>query len=162
MFKKGICILRCEKNHIHGIVRFKELPNKSTEVDIYVKNISEGKHGIHIHRLGNELDLPHSLCDHFNPENTIHGDVNELTSHAGDLGNVLVKYDPSSKKYIGRKVVIANKIKLSGEHSVYGRSVIVHSNEDDLGRGNFKDSLTTGHSGSRILYGIIGVDDNCE
>jgi Cu-Zn family superoxide dismutase len=45
---------------------------------------------------------------------------------------------------------------------VYGRSVIVHSNEDDLGRGNFKDSLTTGHSGSRILYGIIGVDDNCE
>lgn len=160
--KKGICVLKCDKNHIHGVVKFKELSNKKVEVDIYVENIPKGKHGIHIHRLGNEINSPHSLCDHFNPENYPHGDVNELISHVGDLGNIIVQYIPSSQKYIGRKILISNKIKLRGENSVYGRSVIVHSNEDDLGRGDHPQSKTTGNSGSRILYGIIGVDDDCE
>ena len=39
---------------------------------------------------------------------------------------------------------------------LYGRAVIVHADEDDLGKGDEEDSLTTGHSGKRIGCAIIG------
>jgi Cu-Zn family superoxide dismutase len=39
---------------------------------------------------------------------------------------------------------------------LYGRSVIVHADEDDYGRGPHEDSKTTGHSGARIACGVIG------
>jgi Cu-Zn family superoxide dismutase len=41
--------------------------------------------------------------------------------------------------------------------------MIVHADEDDLGEGGYPDSLTNGHSGKRVLWGIIGVaDDVCD
>lgn len=48
-------------------------------------------------------------------------------------------------------------ISLRGAHSIVGRSVIVHAGEDDLGRGGFEDSKTTGHAGARISCGVIGL-----
>jgi hypothetical protein len=39
---------------------------------------------------------------------------------------------------------------------LYGRSIIVHEEPDDLGKGPFEDSHTTGHSGKRIACAIIG------
>lgn len=38
-----------------------------------------------------------------------------------------------------------------------GRSVVVHSGTDDLGRGNHPDSKTTGNSGTRLACGVIGL-----
>jgi len=43
-----------------------------------------------------------------------------------------------------------NKISLYGKNSILGRSVVIHADKDDLGKGNYKDSLTTGHSGKRL------------
>ncbi len=40
-----------------------------------------------------------------------------------------------------------------------GRAIVVHADEDDLGRGGFEDSKTTGHAGSRISCGVIGLAD---
>jgi Cu-Zn family superoxide dismutase len=37
-----------------------------------------------------------------------------------------------------------------------GRALIVHEDEDDLGKGDFPDSKTTGHSGKRIGCAIFG------
>lgn len=37
-----------------------------------------------------------------------------------------------------------------------GRSVVVHADPDDLGRGGFNDSKTTGHAGARLSCGVIG------
>ena len=48
-------------------------------------------------------------------------------------------------------------VKLSGRYSVIGRSLIVHQDKDDLGKGGHNDSLTTGHAGKRIACGIIGI-----
>ena len=39
---------------------------------------------------------------------------------------------------------------------LFGRSVIIHADEDDYGLGGFEDSLTTGHSGKRIACAVIG------
>jgi Cu-Zn family superoxide dismutase len=41
-------------------------------------------------------------------------------------------------------------------HDLYGRSLIVHADKDDLGRGAHEDSGTTGHSGARIACAIFG------
>ena len=42
---------------------------------------------------------------------------------------------------------------------VLGRMLIVHEDEDDLGKGGFDDSSTTGHAGRRIACAIIGIID---
>jgi Cu-Zn family superoxide dismutase len=39
---------------------------------------------------------------------------------------------------------------------LWGRSLIIHADEDDLGLGSHEDSKTTGHSGARIACAIIG------
>lgn len=36
----------------------------------------------------------------------------------------------------------------------------VHADEDDLGRGGFPDSKTTGHAGGRLSCGVIGIAKN--
>ena len=48
-------------------------------------------------------------------------------------------------------------IKLIGPHSIIGRSIVIKSNEDDLGRGGHEYSLSTGNSGQRISGGVVGI-----
>ena len=42
-----------------------------------------------------------------------------------------------------------------------GRTLIVHADEDDLGKGTEEDSLTTGHAGKRIACALIGRAKDC-
>lgn len=49
-----------------------------------------------------------------------------------------------------------SQVSLTGENSVIGRAIVVHAGEDDLGKGGFDDSLTTGHAGARSACGTIG------
>ena len=48
-------------------------------------------------------------------------------------------------------------VKLIGPHSIIGRSIVLKSNEDDLGRGGHEYSLSTGNSGQRIAGGVVGI-----
>jgi superoxide dismutase, Cu-Zn family len=79
------------------------------------------------------------------------GGRNDTNSHAGDFGNITSNDKNESKFHFTTK-----KITLFGKYSIIGRSVIIHEDEDDLGLGNHYDSLTTGHSGSRIDCAVIG------
>ena len=52
---------------------------------------------------------------------------------------------------------IDKQVSLYGEYSIVGRSVVVHAQEDDLGRTDHPDSKTTGNSGARVACGVIGL-----
>lgn len=81
-----------------------------------------------------------------------HGAPEDEERHVGDLGNIEAGSDGVARISITDKVIA-----LSGDFNVLGRAVVVHSGEDDLGKGGQSDSLTTGHAGSRVACGVIGV-----
>ena len=129
-----------------------ETPKTEVVVNGNIKHLKKGKHGFHIHEKGNLTKTDCSKCEgHWNPTNKQHGGRDNKNSHAGDFGNITANEHNESKFYF-----TTNKITLFGKYSIIGRSVIIHEDEDDLGLGDFPDSLTTGHSGVRIDCAVIG------
>ena len=108
-----------------------------------------GKHGFHIHTAG---DLRGEGClgacahYHAGPAGIRHGGPpgSEGERHTGDLGNIAS---------LGPHVYTLKDVSPS---DMWGRSLIVHEDEDDLGKGDYPDSGTTGHSGKRIGCAIFG------
>jgi Cu-Zn family superoxide dismutase len=151
---EAVCVF--QESKIKGYVLFNEdKVKKQTKITIHLKNVPLGKHGFHIHSSGDLREGCKSLCAHFNPYNKTHGGPNDKIRHVGDLGNI----EPNSKGIV-KKVMYDKLIKLSGKNSIIGRSVVIHSGEDDLGRGGNEESLITGNAGSRIACGIIGYSKN--
>ena len=107
-----------------------------------------GEHGFHIHKAGDlRGEGCKRACDHYHkgePQN--HGGPPGFPGqrHTGDLGNI----SQGEKSYYLKGVSVEDLL---------GRSVIVHADKDDYGKGNKDDSLTTGHSGKRIACAIIGL-----
>lgn len=155
--KKAICILRNKNGIPEGFVNFQEeYYGGPVKIHIYAENLSPGGHGAHIHKSGNSSDGSKSLCAHYNPTNKNHGGRNDPEAHIGDCGNIY-----ANEKGVAEDIFLGEFIRLRGDFSVIGRSFIIHEDEDDLGTGNYEDSKTTGHSGTRILWGIIGIDESC-
>lgn len=139
-----------------GYVAFRQdNSNAPVRVSGHLSKLSPGKHGIHIHQYGNLLSSDCMHCGgHFNPNNTDHGSRTSPHSHAGDFGNITADEDKQCRFHF-----TTNKISLySGKLCVIGRSLVIHEDEDDLGKGGHDDSLTTGHAGKRIDCAVIGLD----
>ena len=118
----------------------------------YFSKLPKGKHGFHIHK-GGDLrgDGCSGLCEHYDIGHNNHGGCpnSKGERHTGDLGNIEIK---EGLQYIRKKYYINNV----SVKDLWGRSIIVHKDKDDLGKGSFNDSLITGHSGARIGCAIFG------
>ncbi len=144
---KAIAVLQpTEGNDVHGIVTFtKEATGFRIVAD--VEGLSPGKHGFHIHELG-DISAPDasSAGGHFNPERKKHGAPDDFERHVGDLGNLVA--DENGKAHYERVDV---HLTFVGSHNILGRAVIVHANEDDF------TTQPTGNAGPRVACGVIGI-----
>ena len=144
---QGVAVFsgRSVKGEVIFTQRGKDVTIKATFTEL-----PAGKHGFHIHKAGDLRGEGCKLaCDHFHdgpPCN--HGGAPGKDSqerHTGDLGNISMRAAPYTYTLKGLKV-----------EDLWGRSIIVHADKDDLGLGEEEDSLTTGHSGKRIACAVIG------
>tara|TARA_B100000963_G_C22617303_1_gene668012 strand:+ start:418 stop:900 length:483 start_codon:yes stop_codon:yes gene_type:complete len=154
--KKAVCVItnffNGTKKNIYGVIYLNEINKKKIHITGYIKGLTPGYHGFHIHRTGDLSNGCKSLCEHYNPFNKMHGGPLDKERHVGDLGNIL-----ANNEGIANINIIDNLVKIRGKYSVIGRSLIVHEDYDDLGRGGYSDSKITGHAGKRIACGVIGI-----
>ncbi|XP_054290827.1 superoxide dismutase [Cu-Zn]-like isoform X2 [Macrosteles quadrilineatus] len=127
-------------------------PNGPVFISGNITGLSPGKHGFHIHSLGDLREGCKSTGSHYNPFQTNHGGPVDPFRHVGDLGNIEAGEDGVVTLQMSDHV-----ISLSGPQSVLGRSIVVHEKGDDLGRGGDQESLKTGNAGGRVACGVIGV-----
>lgn len=144
---KAVCLIQ---GKISGVIHLIEKDNQ-TLITGEISGLKPGKHGFHIHETGDLTQGCKSLCAHYNPFNKTHGGPNDKNRHVGDLGNIT-----ANDKGIAKIRIFDNLVKLKGKYSVLGRSIVIHEDEDDLGKGDNKESLITGNAGKRIGCGVIG------
>ena len=117
-----------------------------------VTGLTPGKHGFHIHEFGDLSDGCTSAGGHYNPDGVDHGGLEGgmKDAHVGDLGNIVANDDG-----VADIKLILKRVDLHGDRSVVGRALIVHADEDDLGKGGDAESLKTGNAGDRLGCGVI-------
>ena len=144
------------KGKLKGYVKFSQTGKKGPlRISGEISGLTKGKHGFHVHKYGNLLKTDCLKCGgHFNPTGETHGGLNSKISHAGDLGNITADSNGVAKFYLK-----THKISLyNSKKNIIGRSIVVHRDPDDLGKGGYEDSLETGHSGPRLDCAVIGID----
>jgi len=144
-----ICVMSCDKGYSHGTVTMTNLSRRPGVVfHVRLHNLPSGYHAFHVHNTGNISKKCETLGPHYNPTDALHGALNDPRSHYGDLGNILVQFDGT--------VDIKIESHLLSLEQIIGRSLVIHANKDDLGRGGNPESLISGNSGHRMLCGVIG------
>lgn len=139
---------------VQGEVTFEPLAGRMRIVAHFTR-LPVGKHGFHLHRAGDlRGEGCKNACAHYHvgpPQDHGGPPGSKGERHTGDLGNI--SSDRSHYSWIVKDARIED---------LWGRSIIVHADEDDLGLGDAEDSLTTGHSGKRIACAIIGRTMDCD
>lgn len=135
-----------EGSDARGTVTFIRTQN-GIRISADVEGLSPGQHGFHIHEFG-DCTAPDgtSAGGHFNPEGNPHGAPSDTERHVGDLGNL-----SADESGMGHYERTDSHITFEGPHSIIGRGVIVHANEDDL------TTQPTGNAGPRMACGVVGV-----
>lgn len=148
MCYNAICLLT---ETIIGSVQFEQCENDYTLVTFNLRGPPNETHAIHIHEFGDLRDGCKSLGSHWNPTNENHGSffTDGVHHHAGDLINNIT-FDSNGLFQFSYTDVLIDV------PSIYGRSIVIHADEDDLGLGGNRESKKTGNAGKRIACSIIG------
>lgn len=159
---RAVCVLSTTNNnndndskHRHepfGTVEFLATP-KGTGVLLRFQHLKPLQtYAIHIHEFGDLREGCHSTGGHWNPHHTTHGSYQfpEAPRHAGDMINNITadEHGNVNMSYVDDM--------LPNIADILGRSVVLHTGADDLGRGNNAESLKTGNAGGRMMCGVIG------
>uniref|UniRef100_Q09JE3 Superoxide dismutase [Cu-Zn] n=1 Tax=Argas monolakensis TaxID=34602 RepID=Q09JE3_ARGMO len=149
---KAVCVLKGTEN-VTGTVHFtQDSPNSPVKVTGEITGLAKGKHGFHIHEFGDNTNGCISAGAHFNPHGKEHGAPEDQNRHVGDLGNVV-----ANDAGVAAISITDSMISLSGDHNIVGRSLVVHADPDDLGKGGHELSKTTGNAGGRLACGVVGI-----
>jgi len=138
---------------VKGRIVLMQEANGPTLLRGQIVGLSPGKHGLHIHEFGDLSNGCESAGGHYNPDDVDHGDLEQ--GHVGDLGNITAD-DTGFADFL----ITATRVDLTGDRSVVGRSIVVHSQADDLGQGGDSESLKTGNAGERLACGVIVLHEN--
>jgi len=132
-------------NAVQGTVHFKQEANGVRVIAEVSGFVRPGFHGFHVHEIG-DCSAPDasSAGGHFNPHGTEHGKAGEGVHHAGDLPSLNADEEGNAKLN-----ALLDGIELAGEHSIIGRSLIVHADPDDY------ISQPTGNAGPRVACAVI-------
>jgi Cu-Zn family superoxide dismutase len=149
--KENIAVAVIQTKKIQGTIIAKKC-NKNLRLTATFTKLPKGKHGFHIHAAGDVRgEGCKGLCSHYDKGYHEHGGAplkGNKNRHTGDLGNIQMK----KGKTLKRTFLLSNV----NVNDLWGRSIIVHEDEDDLGKGPHEDSKITGHSGKRIGCAIFG------
>ncbi|KAJ1801445.1 Superoxide dismutase [Cu-Zn] [Coemansia sp. RSA 2399] len=149
---KAVAVLKGDEG-VTGVVTFTQDSESSpASVHAEINGLAPGKHGFHIHQYGDNTNGCTSAGAHYNPHGKTHGAPEDENRHLGDLGNITAS--GSGPAVLD---VTDSQVTLFGAHSVIGRTVVVHADEDDLGKGGHELSVTTGNAGGRMACGVIGI-----
>lgn len=164
--RTAVCVLG-NSQQVKGTIRFvQEADGAPTKISVQINGLAPGKHGFHVHQFGDNTNGCVSAGGHFNPHNKNHGGPEDDDRHVGDLGNVIAGSDG-----VVNTEIVDRLVSLAGPNSIIGRTIVVHADPDDLGRGipiipvclltcctgGFDDSRTTGHAGARLACGVVGI-----
>src|SRR5262245_31858201 len=144
---KGISVLHpTAGNKVTGTVTFTPVAD-GVQIHAELTGLAGGKHGFHVHEFGDCSAADASSAGaHFNPTSQPHAGPDATARHEGDMGNVEADSSGNAKlDYVDHQISLA-----SGDKSVIGRSVVVHTKADDL------KTQPTGDSGARVACGVIG------
>ncbi|MGM0669985.1 MAG: superoxide dismutase family protein [Gemmatimonadota bacterium] len=135
-----------EGNEVSGIVHFVD-SGAGIRVIADVEGLSPGPHGFHVHQFG-DCSAPDgtSAGGHFDPDDMPHGAPTDTERHVGDLGNISAD-DMGVAHFEWTDTLLSFR----GTHSIVGRGVIVHAQEDDF------TTQPTGDAGPRLACGVIGI-----
>jgi superoxide dismutase, Cu-Zn family len=136
-----------------GWARLVEDASGTVHVNVHVKGLSAGLHGIHIHAIGACGPTFTAAGPHYNPLARLHGLANPDGAHAGDLPNLTV-----NENGVGHLDATTDRVTLTnGPTTLFdetvgavGSAFIIHANEDDQ-----VTDATNGGSGARIACGVI-------
>jgi Cu-Zn family superoxide dismutase len=135
-----------------GWARLVEDATGRVHVNIHVKGLAPGLHGIHVHAVGSCSPTFAAAGGHYNPLAHQHGLDNPAGPHAGDLPNLVV-----NGAGIGRLDATTDRVTLSpGSATLFdatGSAFIIHANPDDQ-----VTDATNGGSGARIACAVIDAD----
>ena len=150
--KKAVAVF--DMNGIKGTVYFTQKNNDPVLVNYNLEGLKPGFHGFHVHEYGDLTDGCESACAHFNPTGKQHGGRTGTERHAGDFGNIITSRRGETEGSFSVKGV---SLDYNSDKCIIGRSMIVHADRDDLGKGNNEESKKTGNAGKRLACAVIGL-----
>lgn len=144
-------IIRDASGNVVGEAHLTEDATGIVHVNVHVKGLSAGEHGIHIHAVGACAPTFAAAGGHHNPLGHQHGLDNPNGPHAGDMPALTV-----NSAGVGHLDARTDRATISaGPVSIFdadGSAVVIHANPDD------QITDPTGNSGARIACGVIEAE----
>ncbi|XP_057370725.1 superoxide dismutase [Cu-Zn]-like isoform X2 [Daphnia carinata] len=145
----AVCVLLGE--NVKGVLHFDQ-QGDVVNVKGEVTGLTPGDHGFHVHEFGDYTNGCMSAGPHFNPTAVEHGGPTDQVRHVGDLGNIV-----ANEAGVATVDIKDSLLSLSGANGIIGRTLVVHADPDDLGKGGHELSKVTGNAGARVACGIVGI-----